>query len=420
MKIILVAYGSTGDILPIVGFAKALQARGHEVAFLSNEHFRSLADNHGLPFRSIGPAESYKALTEALDIDHLMENMAAMVKNMAIDTMRPTVEAIQQEIVPVQTIVIGAQPLVGVRIAAAKFGLPMVTVNLAPFLYRSARRFPRMPFFTVPKWMPWFGHWYLYRLIDKGSDSMVQPAVDEYLAELGMPPIKRVCRWADSPDMLLGTFPEWFGERQSDWAKTTRLAEFPLFDANPEGSLSADVQAFLDAGAPPVVFYWGSGVKRVAPQFEIAVRVCSKLGRRAIFLTQFEDQLPPDLPPTIRYFKYVDFGRLLNQCSLLVHHGGVGTLAQAMGAGIPQVIVPGFADQFDNAERVKDLGVGVEIVRAGFDDETLTQALTQLDTPAVQAICRDLKSRIEADVPFEKACLAVEDLGAKRLTVTVR
>lgn len=416
MKCIIVAYGSTGDILPMVGFALALQERGHDVAFLSNDHFRSLAEKHGLPFRSIGPAESYQALCEALDIDHLMENMAAMVKNMAVDTMRPTVEAIQQEKIAGQTIVIGAQPLVGVRIAAAKFCLPMVTVNLAPFLYRSARRFPRMPFFKVPKWMPKFGCWYLYRAIDKGSDSMVQPAVGNYLAELDLPPVKRVCRWTDSPDLLLGAFPDWFGERQSDWAKTTRLAEFPLFDADPSASISSEVQAFLDAGTPPVIFYWGSGVKRVAPQFEIAARVCTQQGRRAIFLTQFEDQLPKDLPPTIRHFKYVDFGRLLNHCALLVHHGGVGTLAQAMAAGIPQIIVPGFADQFDNVERVKDLGVGVEIGRAEFDDEKLANALHHLlDSPEVQAKCRDLKARVAADVPFRKACLAVEELAARRL-----
>lgn len=415
MKALIVAYGSTGDILPMVGLALALQARGHQAVLLSNDHFRPLAEQHGLAFRSIGPAESYRELTEALDIDRLMENMPIMVRNMAVDTMRPTVEAIAQEVVPGQTLVIGAQPLLGVRIAAVKYGLPMVTVNLAPFLFRSAWRFPRMPFFTVPKWMPWFAKWHLYRLIDKGSDSMVQPAVDTYLAELGLPPVQRVCRWADSPDLLLGTFPAWFGKPQWDWAKASQLAEFPLFDANGAAGLAPEVQEFLATGEAPVVFYWGSGVKRVAAQFAVAAAVCQRLGRRAIFLTGFADQLPADLPPTIRHFPYVDFGSLLNHAALLVHHGGVGTLAQALAAGVPQIVVPGFADQFDNAERLKELGIGVEIARGEFNEAHLAAALQQLLTPEVTARCAALKAKVAADVPFAKACAAIEALAARRL-----
>src|SRR5205823_14931335 len=89
-----------------------------------------------------------------------------------------------------------------------------------------------------------------------------------------------------------------------------------------------------------------------------AVAACERLGVRGLLLTKYPHQLPPRLPPTVRYCPFAPFRRLLPLCGAVVHHGGIGTTAAALSAGIPQLILPLAWDQPDNAERVRRLGVG--------------------------------------------------------------
>ena len=102
----------------------------------------------------------------------------------------------------------------------------------------------------------------------------------------------------------------------------------------------------------------------------IAVR---KLGRRAIFLTAHAEQVPPGLPPEVLWQAYVPLRALLPQVAALVHHGGIGTTAEALRAGTPQLVAPFAHDQFDNAARVEALGVGLALPAARLNPRLLEQ-----------------------------------------------
>jgi UDP:flavonoid glycosyltransferase YjiC (YdhE family) len=92
--------------------------------------------------------------------------------------------------------------------------------------------------------------------------------------------------------------------------------------------------------------------------FRHSLAICEEFGLRAVFLTPYGDQVPAPLPATIRHFNFVSLQRLAPLARAMVHHGGIGTCAQALRAGIPQLIAPVFFDQPDNAARVEALGVG--------------------------------------------------------------
>jgi UDP:flavonoid glycosyltransferase YjiC (YdhE family) len=91
------------------------------------------------------------------------------------------------------------------------------------------------------------------------------------------------------------------------------------------------------------------------------VDACRRLGRRGLLLSRYRDQLPADLPPGVRHFDYVPLSRVLPRAAALVSHGGIGTLSQALAAGIPQLIMPLGFDQFDNAARLGRLGVAATL-----------------------------------------------------------
>ena len=145
--------------------------------------------------------------------------------------------------------------------------------------------------------------------------------------------------------------------------------------------------------------------------FDTAVEVCRRLGRRGILLTRHRAHLPPSLPPEMVHVEYAPFSELLPRCAAIVHHGGMGTSAQAMAAGIPQLVTPMAHDQLDNAVRMEKLGVAKWVLVKKFDAKTAAPLLEGLlNSPAVAEACRDVRRKFEGARPLEETCDLLEQL----------
>jgi UDP:flavonoid glycosyltransferase YjiC (YdhE family) len=176
--------------------------------------------------------------------------------------------------------------------------------------------------------------------------------------------------------------------------------------------LPDEVCDFLSAGPPPIAFSPGSANRGAHAFFAAAVEACDRLGCRGILLTKYDHQLPSRLPDSVRHFGFVPLSKLLPHTAALVHHGGIGTCAQALAAGVPQVVQPMAYDQFDNSRRLMRLGVAAEISVKNFRGRTVADALALLlDSPTVAASCRDLASRCNGPAALAAACDALEQLA---------
>jgi UDP:flavonoid glycosyltransferase YjiC (YdhE family) len=227
--------------------------------------------------------------------------------------------------------------------------------------------------------------------------------------ELGLAPVRRIVRWWNSPYGVLCLFPEWYAPPQRDWPAAIMQTDFPLWNRHAHVPLAAEVEAFLSRGTPPLVFTPGSTNLHGGPFFAAAIAACQALGRRAILLTEFPDQLPQPLPDGVAHFSYVPLDALLPRAAAFVHHGGIGSTSQAMLAGIPQVLMPLAHDQFDNGVRVKKLGVGDSIPAPRFTAARLTAALRKLlDSPPVASACREVSRRLAKRDGLARAADAVE------------
>ena len=138
------------------------------------------------------------------------------------------------------------------------------------------------------------------------------------------------------------------------------------------------MREFLAAGTPPIAFSPGSANREAHQFFAAAVEACERLGRRGILLTKYDDQLPAKLPESVRHFGFVPLSRLLPHTAALVHHGGIGSCAQGLAAGVPQVVRPMSFDQFDNSRRLVRLGVAEEISVRAFRGPAIAAALERL------------------------------------------
>jgi UDP:flavonoid glycosyltransferase YjiC (YdhE family) len=255
---------------------------------------------------------------------------------------------------------------------------------------------------------------YFYRAGDRFFiDPLLVGPLNEFRRELGLAPVRRLFdAYMHSPQLVIGLFPEWFAAPQPDWPPHVHLTGFPLYDESDSHKIPAELSAFLDSGPAPVVLAAGSANAQAREFFQTSAKVCHRTGWRGILLTQFPEQLPAPLPEGVRHFMYVPFSQVLPRAAAFVHHGGIGTTAQAFAAGIPQLVRPLAHDQPDNAARIHRLGAG-EILRPNlYKAKRVIECLDCLmKSPTVRENCRRLKRDLSASHALARTCELIEQLG---------
>jgi UDP:flavonoid glycosyltransferase YjiC (YdhE family) len=421
MHAIVVAIGSHGDVHPFIGLGQALRARGNRVTFAANAYFEDLVRRAGFDdFEPIGTAEQFARGLESADLWHPIRGLRRVFELGVFPFMRRTYDLVVERHVPGETVVASHVLGLGARVASERHGIPLASVQLSPAVFRTVHEVPTLPGLWMPRWLP---RWAKRRLWDAGDrlyiDPFVGPPVNALRREVGLAaPVRGIMRdyWL-APRLVLAMFPDWFGRPQPDWPAQVRMTGFPLYDEADVAPLSSELEAFLGADggrgdARPIVFTPGSAMTHGQAFFAAAADACRRLGRRGILLSRHHGHIPASLPPGVRHFDYAPFSRLLPRSAAIVHHGGVGTTAQALAAGVPQLVVPMAHDQLDNAERVCRLGVGLSLPPKRFSGERAARALARLlDSPAASAACGEVARRFRGiRSPLDDAAELVEGL----------
>lgn len=310
----------------------------------------------------LGTAEEFLATVNHPDLWHPRRSFNLIFEGMVLPHLRLMYDTLMPHVIPGETVVVGSILAMAARCAHEKWHFPFTSVHLQPSVFRSVGDPPQLA--GIPNmqgWPPWLIHG-MNRLADVFIDSKLAGPLNAFRTSLGLSPVRRILdQWWHSPQCVIGFFPEWFAAPQPDWPAHTRLVGFPLYDASSVEAPPPDLDVFLESGPPPIVFTPGSANSQGAAFFQASAETCKTLGCRGLFLTRFPEQVPLDLPPTIRRFGYVPFSKVLPRAAALVHHGGIGTTAQAFAAGIPQLVTPLAHDQLDNAARIRRLGVGLPV-----------------------------------------------------------
>jgi rhamnosyltransferase subunit B len=394
IRAFIFAAGSDGDIHPHLGLGSELAARGHEVLFLTSFDYLDLATVHGFEALSIiDPCdkedfESAKNQGSIAKIrtrcNFFSRKVAAICELVASRLDERTVLVSPPFACPIA------------KLLHLRYRVPYVSTVLSPASLCSLRNPPAFKFGEWFASLPWQARRVLFRgleylIVDPGFRWLLR----DILRSMQVPaPHRVISNWSFSPQKILGLFPEWFCPRAQDWPPQLALTGFPLHEPSAgEQELPVELRCFLDAGSAPVVFTAGTETKTVRSFFDIALRTAQSLRVRAIFLTRLGDQVPI-VPASIYHANYVSLQSLLPHAAAIVHHGGIGTVAQAMRAGVPQLALPGRLDQFDNAKHVEALGCGL-VQKDLLDIEGTIEKLRRLlHYPEVAHACRTLRDRI--------------------------
>jgi UDP:flavonoid glycosyltransferase YjiC (YdhE family) len=358
MRIAITAIGSAGDVHPFVAVGRELRARGHEVVIHAGAWYEEAVTRAGLSFEAMDTRDRYLEMTARKELWDPRRAFPFIMREAVLATLPAHYARIEAEARRGAILVGSSLDLAG-RLAQEKHGAPFVTVHVAPAILRTVHRIPVFKgtgfVGRTPRWFK-RGFWWLS---DRMFDPEWLPRFNDFRRGLGLPGIRRPLNgWWNSPRRVLGLWPEWFGPAQPDWPGQLRLTGFPYYDRGLGGGLGPDLERWLGEGPPPVVFTHGSANVQGGRFFRESLGACERLDVRALFVTSHPGDVPARLPAGVRHEPYVPFGLLLPRAAAVVSHGGIGTVAQGLRAGIPQIVVAMAHDQHDNGSRLEDIGAG--------------------------------------------------------------
>jgi UDP:flavonoid glycosyltransferase YjiC (YdhE family) len=408
-RILLATLGSLGDLHPIMGLGLALQARGHAVAVATSDFYQDRITAAGLefrPLRPLGTPDDPQTLRRVFDPrsgpEYLLRTL--LLPHIA-DMYSDLSQAARGADFLISGEVVLAAPLV-----AEKQAIPWAGAILAPFSFFSVYDPPPFPFVPAAASLaraPPFIQRQLLALGRLVTRSWNEP-INALRRSLGLP-VSRDAILTDrfSPTLNLALFSKQLGRPQPDWPRNVIQTGFVLYD--PGIAVRREpLEDFLTNGPPPVTFTLGSAaVMDPGRFFEESAEAVRRIGARGLLLMG-KNAPPTQLPRDLFAADYVPYSTVFPRSSCVVHQGGVGTTAQAMRAGVPQLIMPYAFDQPDNAARMARLGVGLTVSRKRYTAARVTNQLESLVAPSFHERARDVGNQISAEKGLSAACEAIE------------
>jgi sterol 3beta-glucosyltransferase len=419
MRIVIIAPGTRGDVQPYIALGKELQQAGHYVRLVSHHNFEALACAHGLEFwpmagdvQAIVQSETMQARIEQGNFISLIAQMAKESKLAAVQSAQDALAATRE----MDLVLTGMGGMFTGFAVAEKLKLPCLQAYLVPFT--PTRQFASVLAPALPGWLGTtpnrISHHLTRQVMWQGfrsADALARQKV------LNLPPAPR--KGPFDSDCTRG-LPVLYGFSPAvipappDWGSEISVTGYWFLDAPSEWSPPPALSDFLETGPPPVYIGFGSMSSR-SP--EAAARLVLEAlhisGQRAVLLSGWGGLKPNDLPASVFMVEAIPHAWLFPRMAAVVHHGGAGTTAAGLKAGVPSLVIPFFGDQPFWGRRIAELGVGPPpIPRKKLTAEGLSQSiLLALTDPEMRQKAAAIGAKIQAEDGTGRAASLISQLS---------
>jgi UDP:flavonoid glycosyltransferase YjiC (YdhE family) len=398
MKILVPALGSRGDVQPYIALAAALKRHGHDVTLATHPMMRPLVESYGIPFAPMGP-----------DVD--LGKEAAIIRGKSRNwvlgfarTMKFTQTILEQSVPDILALARGIDLMVVGHASAGSMeadllGLPEVSVTLMP------QAIPT-PDPTRP----------LYKKLGLSlagafmSLLMVRP-FNQLRKRQGLPPMGPEGITSTRLNMIPVSPAVYAPDPR--WEPRHRVTGYWFCDEPEDWHPPPELEAFIEAGDPPVVITLGAmsaGGNDAREMAALTVTAVEQAGVRAV--VQGWDTASDVLraSPSIFPAGSMPHSWLLAHAGGMVHHGGFGSTAAGLRAGIPSMAIPHILDQFIWGGRIAELGAGPKpIPRTKISAPLLADALSQIaHNPGLRNCAAEIGYQIRSEQGTEKAVELIE------------
>jgi len=424
VRIVLSNIGTFGDINPLIALALEMKRRGHVPVMALPAVYRDKIVPLGLEFHPVRPDIDPKNTLLVEMVYDVKKGTETGLRKFLFPSLRETYAdlldaATQPE--RADLLLLGELNYAGPLVAEVT-GIPWASYVLAPLSFFSAYDPPVLPMYPrlarADRSIPGMGRG-IRRLARFVSRKWPEP-IYQLRQELGLPQgANPLFDAKHSPDLVLALFSQVLGTAQKDWPEPTLITGFCFYDADAGNArLPENLEKFVRAGDPPLVFTLGSAAVLAAGNFyEVSAQAAIELGKRAVLLVGGDERNRPRtaLPDSICVAEYAPYSALFPRARLVVHQGGVGTTAQCLHAGKPMLIMPYSHDQPDNARRMERLGVALSIRKPHYTPERVAQRIAQLlSDPSYTQQAELVAGTLAGENGPQAACDALEQLLSRK------
>jgi sterol 3beta-glucosyltransferase len=417
MRIAIIASGSQGDVQPYIALGKGLLDAGHAVRILTHDTYEKSVRSYGLDFyalqgnpQEVMETEEMRKLLEKGNFLAINAHTSKIVKEATQHWAKDGLVACKDA----ELLVAGVGGLFVALALAEKLTIPLLQAYVFPFT--PTRDFPTA---LVPKAVSRFGgganrlsHQLFRQVMWQGSraaDNLVRKNVLDlpvapFFGPYTSPRFKQLpVLYGFSPSVL---------PQPADW-HNTKVTGYWFLDAASNWTPPQTLTDFLQNGSPPVYIGFGSmGSRNPEETASLVLQALEKTKQRAILLSGWSGMRRENMPDSVFLVDSVPHSWLFPRVAAVVHHGGAGTTAAGLRAGVPSVVIPFFGDQPFWGERVAALGVGPKpIARKQLTAENLANAIqTAVTDQAMRQRAVVLGKKIQAENGLANAVAVISQI----------
>ncbi|HKX33397.1 MAG TPA: nucleotide disphospho-sugar-binding domain-containing protein [Blastocatellia bacterium] len=388
-NIILTTMGTGGDVFPYITIGAALKARGHRVVLLTHSYYSDVARDAGVNFEAIDSLEESERMMRDGPLLNTPKSLLAFLDCHILPKIPIEIELIRKHYLPGETVLVARSgPGFAARMAAELMPMPLVSIFMTPADVLGLT------------------------LVEQLVNLSIGSRLNEFRRQLDLPVVERWEPWLRYQTGI-GLWPDWYCSSDSTWKCEPRLAGFILSDDPAQGVVEDSLLQIMRSDRPVVLITGGTGVFGGSNFFEATIEAGRLAGCRVLVVSRHRELLPPRLPEDCFYFPRVpSLGAVMPHVSAICHHGGMGTIGQAIAAGIPQLISGAGGDRPDNAARLKAMGCAESVPPRQLTPERVAAALSYLmSSEAVRRCCQSLSARFRETSPVDLVCRVIEEAG---------
>jgi sterol 3beta-glucosyltransferase len=415
MLITILTGGSRGDIQPYIALGLELKKAGQRVRLATFENYADFVTDHGLEFYPIEGDSSQAATSDKLKSATLADNPLKLIlsfnklKSLVFDVQKDFFNACQGS----DSIVYHPGIAIGYFIAQH---MHVPGILATPFPMTPTREYPALMFYNSPRLGPGFNY-LTHKLFEQVMWSASSSAVKQFWKqEFGSAPVDFGNPFGRQISRRLPTLvacSEHVFPRPVDWPEHVTSPGYWFLEEEANWTPSGDLLEFLQQGSKPVYVGFGSlgDSARAVETTQLVIRALQRSGQRGILATGWSGMTSLDeLPAGIFILESAPHAWLFPRMAAVVHHGGAGTTAAGLRAGVPAIIVPHSNDQFAWGRRVQELGVGPNPVpRKKLTAENLATAIQLALAEDVRKAAGDLGEKIRSESGVSTAAQVILD-----------
>lgn len=362
-NIILFTRGTKGDLYPFLKIGRGFKERNCKVNFLSNLRYESYSKQEQFEFSALDDEETFELLNNKPELHTNLSLKLKLAKDHMIAHLEKEFRIIESKVVAGSTAIVAhSNDYLAPLLIAEKLNVPLFLCMLAPSYVHGMAIFEAL-------------------MKSLSSD------LNDIRHRIGLAPIEDWSKWLSGFKQCFALWPDWFSPDLQNTAPELKYLGFLPVKELEANSLAPEVLDFISGKSKLILITHGTSRPFNDDYFRVAINACQRFSCDIIISTPFRNLLPQALPDNVLWVEFCPFHDVLPKVDLLIHHGGIGTLREAIEKGVPQLIIGQGFDRQHNGRTIAQLGLGDWISPSSLSEENLYQKINFLNKQDIISLC---------------------------------